>query len=76
MHVVMRASQADCTSDDKHDNEDDWETPEGDGNCAERKVLHIVQLLQTPQNCQFLYPIPHVSVQLSPHPPTHQLSGP
>lgn len=45
MRVVRRAMQGDCTSDYKHDNEDDWEAPEGDGNRVESKMLHIVQLL-------------------------------
>lgn len=38
--------QADCTSDNEHDDEDDWEAPEGDGHRLEGKVLHVVQLLQ------------------------------
>ena len=50
MHVVMRVLHADRTSDSKHDDEDDWETPEGDGNRVEGKMLHIVQLLQAPYN--------------------------
>lgn len=44
---MTRALQADCTSDNEHDDEDDWEPPEGDCHSLEGKVLHIVQLLQT-----------------------------
>ena len=51
MPVVMRALHADFTSDNEHDDEDDWETPEGDGNRIESKVLHIVQLLHAPYSC-------------------------
>ena len=35
------------TSDQEHDDEDDWEPPEGDSHCLEGKVLHIIQLLHT-----------------------------
>lgn len=39
--------QGERTSDQEHDDEDDWEAPEGDRHRLEGKVLHIVQLLQT-----------------------------
>lgn len=34
------------TSDKEHDDEDDWEAPEGNGYCLQCKVFHTVKLLQ------------------------------
>ena len=72
MHVAKRVLQADCTSDNKHDDEDDWETPEGDGNRIESKVLHIVQLLNAPHvNLLSMNQLAHVPVHLFICPYTH-----
>ncbi len=44
--LVSNVKCAQRTSHNEHDEEDDWETPEGDGHSLDSKVLHIVQLLQ------------------------------